>query len=356
MYSRFVSSVRDALAAHSERRKPTLYRSWSAQLQKVVGEKLIPLLCSMRDAADPPARQTLFKQVCEVLTDVTPQLSSVAYCNDVSTEQSVVAAKQSLLELWHHLLDAISAAPPIDCNPQLFNTLTLIMKREEFDVTGLFLDVHRRPTVSSLDIVLAQRYGRMLFATLAYLGRVIGSALEEAQAAVASQTASACSKPIRRSRKSAKMKPVPGRAAAAIAAAEATGEAISALPRRLVEGATGQTSSPPVDDALSPETDSPPVETELPVVPDLKVDEVLAPGELAAAVAAATGAPATQSKAGSAAPGSRTPSQQPPPLNQQLGSAFLNFAARALAVLYFRTPARASTPRALHDEGGREAL
>jgi hypothetical protein len=123
-------------------------------------------------------QQALMKQVCEILGEVEPTLAASGGVPEGSGEQAVLSAKQCLLELWHHLLDSVERVPASEVNPVMFSVVLGVMRRPEFDVSHLHLDVHMRPTCEVHDVMLAFRYRRLLFATMAYVARVLGAAAD----------------------------------------------------------------------------------------------------------------------------------------------------------------------------------
>ena len=117
-------------------------------------------------------------QVCDILKGLDDSSSLDCEYSPEAGETAIVQAKQSLLELWHHLLDCIEKVPVSEVNPIIFSVILWIMKRPEFDLTHLRWDAAHTPTCEHHVLIMAYRYRKLLLSTLSYVVRNLNSFAE----------------------------------------------------------------------------------------------------------------------------------------------------------------------------------
>ena len=117
-------------------------------------------------------------QVCDILKGLDDSSSLDCEYSPEAGETAIVQAKQSLLELWHHLLDCIEKVSVADVNPIIFSVILWIMKRPEFDLTHLRWDAAHTPTCEHHVLIMAYRYRKLLLSTLSYVVRNLNSFAE----------------------------------------------------------------------------------------------------------------------------------------------------------------------------------
>lgn len=367
----------------------SLFRSHYAN--KVVFEKLLPLFCSLKDTIDDPTRkvrdfffflsllfffsnlfhwartQALMKQVCDILGELEPTLPATSVPEGAG-EQAVLGAKQCLLELWHHLMESAERLAPGEIGPVVFNAVLGVMRRPEFDVSHLHLDVHMRPTCEVHDVMLAFRYRRLLFATMAYIARVLTVASDPSALAASTPEIPAKSPPGAgggEKKTGPQLSPPPDRWAREVIRAAT----VKTIPEDaadlevldVVEVKTGVDGNPETPATATTTTTKrnpegpPPLEVpeQRPVIIDevakikAKTGEDETPSASATAPAAAAKMKAVTADevdeppaVAEAAAASLlfTPMKRYAPRGSNLSSNFVTFASKALAILFFRLP------------------
>ena len=118
------------------------------------------------------------EQVCDILKSLDDSSSLDCEYSAEAGETAIVQAKQSLLELWHHLLDCIEKVPVAEVNPIIFSVILWIMKRPEFDLMHLRWDATFTPTCEHHVLIMAYRYRKLLLSTLSYVVRNLNAFAE----------------------------------------------------------------------------------------------------------------------------------------------------------------------------------
>lgn len=307
------------------------------------------------------------KQVCDILGELEPTLPATSVPEGAG-EQAVLGAKQCLLELWHHLMESAERLAPGEIGPVVFNAVLGVMRRPEFDVSHLHLDVHMRPTCEVHDVMLAFRYRRLLFATMAYIARVLTVASDPSALAASTPEIPAKSPPGAgggEKKTGPQLSPPPDRWAREVIRAAT----VKTIPEDaadlevldVVEVKTGVDGNPETPATATTTTTKrnpegpPPLEVpeQRPVIIDevakikAKTGEDETPSASATAPAAAAKMKAVTADevdeppaVAEAAAASLlfTPMKRYAPRGSNLSSNFVTFASKALAILFFRLP------------------